>query len=270
MPEAASALHDDLDAREDLATITRPLRFWLRCVLLVLHLVYGLMLALLVKLDAGHRLPRERMGSHWSALLLRLMGVELRVRGRPMTGGGVIVANHVSWLDIPLIYACAPTRFVSKSEVRDWPVAGWLAEAAGTFYLRRGKGGARPLLNRLIPHLRARGSVVIFPEGTTTDGMDVLPFHPRLFCAAIESGRPVQPVALRYGPGSCGGNLAPFIGKDDLVSHLLRLIRNRELVAEAVFVEPLDPAGRTRQELADAARDSIRAALGVARPALAA
>lgn len=263
MPEAAPALAAPASGF-DPGAVTRPLRFALRSALLILHLAYGLLLALLVKLDASDRLPRERMGSHWSRLLMRLMGVELRVRGTPMPGGGVFMANHVSWLDIPLIYACAPTRFVSKSEVRDWPVAGWLAEAAGTFYLRRGKGGARPLLNKLVPHLRAQGSVVIFPEGTTTDGREVLPFHPRLFCAAIESGQPVQPVALRYGLGGCGGNIAPFIGEDDLVSHVVRLLRNRGLVAEAVFGAPLDPAGRTREELAEAARDAIRTALQLA------
>ena len=263
MPEAAPALSAP-DSAFDLSAIARPLRFVLRSALLILHLAYGLLLAVLVKLDAGNRLPRERMGSHWSRLLMRLMGVELRVRGTPLQGGGVFIANHVSWLDIPLIYACAPTRFVSKSEVRDWPVAGWLAEAAGTFYLRRGKGGARPLLNKLVPHLRAQGSVVIFPEGTTTDGTDVLPFHPRLFCAAIESGQAVQPVALRYSVGSCGGNIAPFVGDDDLVSHVARLLRNRELVAEAVFGSPLDSADRTREELADASRNSIQAALQIA------
>lgn len=258
MPEGASAIHTVSVTRHDLAPVTRPLRFLLRSALLILHLAYGLLLALIVKLDAGNRLPRERMGSHWSALLMRLMGVRLRVSGMPMSGGGMIVANHVSWIDIPLIYACAPTRFVSKSEVRDWPVAGWLAEAAGTFYLRRGKGGARPLINRLIPHLRALGSIVIFPEGTTTDGSDVLPFHPRLFCAAIESACPVQPVALRYGCGSGGENIAPFVGDDDLVSHVIRMLRNRNLEADVVFGAPLDSRGRTREQLADAARDAIR------------
>lgn len=260
MPETTTAIHAG-KSHPDLGLITRPLRFASRSTLLILHLAYGLLLALAVKLDAGDRLPRERLGSHWSALLMRLLGVELRVRGQPMQGGGLIVANHVSWLDIPLIYACAPTRFVSKSEVQHWPVAGWLAEAAGTFYIRRGKGGARPLLNKLVPHLQAQGLVVIFPEGTTTSGEDLLPFHPRLLCAAIESGKPVQPVALRYGCGAHGDNLAAFIGDDDLVSHVVRLLRNRGLVAEGVFGEPIDPAGRSREELADAAHDTIRAVL---------
>ena len=139
--------------------------------------------------------------------------------------------------------------------------AGWLADAAGTFYIRRGKGGARPLLNKLQPFLQTGGSVTIFPEGTTSDGRDVLPFHPRLFCAAVESGRPVQPVALRYGLDAAGRNIAPFIGDDDLVSHLMRLLRCRGLDVEVTIGRPLDPAGCTREELAESAHHAICAAL---------
>lgn len=239
--------------------IAQPLRFALRATLLTLHLAYGLLLGLVVVIAPD--IPRERLGSHWSGLLIRLFGIRLTVHGEPAAFSRLIVANHVSWLDIPLLWACTPTRFVSKSEVEHWPVAGWLANAAGTFYLRRGKNGSRPLLNQIVPYLRAQGSVVIFPEGTTTRGEEVLPFHPRLFCAAIESGRPVQPVALRYGHGTRGEPLAPFIGDDDLVSHVLRLLGNRALDAEVIFGEVLAPAGQSRAALAEAARDAIRAAL---------
>lgn len=247
--------------RVELAPVTRPLRFALRALALIVLIAYGLLLALVLKLDFTNRLRREPLGQHWSALLVHLLGIRLRVEGTPMRGGGLIVANHVSWLDIPLISARVQTRFVSKSEVQHWPVAGWLADACGTFYLRRGKGGARPLLNRLVPWLRAGGSITVFPEGTTTDGSDLLPFHPRLLCAAIESGQPVQPVALRYAPSAHGEVIAPFIGDDDLVSHIVRLLRNRGLDAQLVFCAPLAATGRTREELAEAAREAIRHAL---------
>lgn len=258
MPEASFAPCAGRTAPER-EPIAQPLRFALRAMLLSLHLAYGLLLGLLVALAPF--ISRERLGSHWSGLLIRLFGIRLTVHGRPMACGGLIVANHVSWLDIPLLWACTPTRFVSKSEVEHWPVAGWLADAAGTFYLRRGKHGSRPLLNQLVPYLRARGSVVIFPEGTTTCGEEVLPFHPRLFCAAIESARPVQPVALRYGHGTHGEPLAPFVGDDDLVSHVLRLLRNHALEAEVIFGEVLAPASQSREALAEAARDAICSAL---------
>lgn len=245
----------------ELGPVTRPLRFGLRAVALIVLIAYGLLLALLLKLDFTNRLRREPLGQHWSALLVHLLGIRLRVTGTPMDGGGLIVANHVSWLDIPLISASVQTRFVSKSEVQHWPVAGWLADACGTFYLRRGKGGARPLLSKLLPWLRAGGSVTVFPEGTTTDGADVLPFHPRLLSAAIESGQPVQPVALRYAPNARGEAVAPFIGDDDLVSHIVRLLHNRGLEARLTFCAPIGSAGRTREELADGAREAIRKAL---------
>ena len=241
-----------------------PLRFLLRSAALLALIAYGMALVLMVRLNFAHRLKSEHLARHWSRLLLGLLNMRLRVRGSDIVDGGrVIVANHVSWLDIQVLCACAPTRFVSKSEVQHWPVAGWLADAAGTFYIRRGKGGARPLLNKLLPFLQGGGSVAIFPEGTTSDGRAVLPFHPRLFCAAIESGRPVQPVALRYGLDWQGRNLAPFIGDDDLVSHLMRLLRCRGLDIEVSFAERLDPIGRTREELAQAAREAICSGLAL-------
>lgn len=245
----------------DLGTVARPLRTLFRATTLSAHVLWGLVLASLVNLDFTGRLDPERLASHWQRRMLRILGIRVLVRGQPLQGGRLSMANHVSWLDIPVIGACAPTRFVSKSEVRDWPVAGWLANACGTFYLRRGKHGSRPLLDKLVPHLKSGGSVVIFPEGTTSAGTEVLTFHSRLFAAAIESGAPVQAVALRYGTGTCGNAIAPFVGEDDLLSHLLRLLRNRELTAEIIFGAAIDPAGCSRENLAEQARNSIRTAL---------
>lgn len=241
---------------------TGPLRFLLRSLALLVLVAYGMALIATLRLDFGRRLNPDVLAGHWSRLLLRLLDLRIRTHGpEPVEGGRMIVANHVSWLDIQVLCAVAPTRFVSKSEVQHWPVAGWLADAAGTFYIRRGRGGARPLLNKLVPFLREGGSVAVFPEGTTTDGREVLPFHPRLFCAAIESERPVQPVALQYGLDACGRNLAPFIGDDDLVTHLLRLLRGDGLDIEVSFAPAIDPAGYTREGLAEAARAAIRESL---------
>lgn len=259
MPEAAALVLRR--AATPIVALLGTVRFLRRSVGLMLLLAYGLLLALLVRLDAWNRLRPEPIGRHWSRLLLRLLDIRVSTSGVPLRGGGLLIANHISWLDIPVLYAQAGTRFVSKSEVQAWPIAGWLADAAGTFYLRRGAHGSRPLLARLVPFLRDGGSVVIFPEGTTTSGDDVQPFHPRLFAAAIESGCAVQPVALRYGAGADGERLAPFVGDDDLVSHLLRLLRHPAgLEVRVVFCVPLDSAGLTRERLADASRDAIRAA----------
>jgi len=231
----------------------------LKALLLVVHLGWGLVLAAWLALG-GPRHKRERLAQRWHCRLLAIFGMQLRVEGAPLREPHVTVANHVSWLDIPVLGALEPTRFVGKSEIRHWPVAGWLATAAGTFFLRRGKGGAAPLLDRLIPHLRAEGSVVIFPEGTTTDGSEVRSFHARLFAAAIGAQRPIQPVTIQYGLSEDGENLAPFIGDDSLGAHVLRLLQNPRLQVRVLYGPPIRPTVR-RDELAREAESFVRGAL---------
>ncbi len=245
------------------------LAIWIRSPVLIVHLLVGLLAAAAVNCDFTGRVRAEPIARWWSRVLLRILNIRLRVSGQASTGACVTVANHVSWLDIPMLAACERTRFIAKSEIRDWPVAGWLANAAGTFYIRRGKGGARPLLDRLTPHLKSGGSVVLFPEGTTTDGTSVLPFHARLFGAAIEAGVAVQPVALRYSAGHGGKAVAPFVGDDDLVRHILRLLREPRIDAELLFCPAISSDGHDRDSLATLARHHVRDALCVGSEAAA-
>lgn len=232
----------------------------LRAVRLAAHLLYGIGLVAYVALGGARRTPRERLTQDWNWRLLEILGVRLQMEGSPLRGPHLTVANHVSWLDIPVLAALEPTRFVSKSEVRYWPLAGWFASAAGTFFIRRGKGGAVPLLERLVPHLRAGGSAVLFPEGTTTDGTEVRPFHARLFQAAIDAQCPIQPVTLQYGVAPDGRNVAPFIGDDSLGAHLLRLLRMPALEVRVSYGPPIRPTAG-RDELAQEAHAFVRSAL---------
>jgi lyso-ornithine lipid O-acyltransferase len=240
------------------------LRTLLRATRLIVHLSIGLAAAAAVSLDFTDSLRPEPIARRWSRRLLRILGIRVSVRGRPFDGSCVIAANHISWLDIPLLAACGATRFVAKSEIRDWPVAGWLANAAGTFYIRRGKGGARPVTERLVPHLCAGGSVVLFPEGTTTNGRQLMPFHARLFAAAVDAAATVQPVALRYSTDDAGREVAPFVGDDDLFRHILRLLGSTGVQAEVVFCAAVAVAQPDRDALAGAAEDAVAAQLGVA------
>lgn len=238
----------------------------LKAALLVGHLVIGLVLALLVvmgdALGLRRRIPRERLAQWWYRDLLRILRVRVQVRGAPLAGPHLTVANHVSWLDIPVIGAREPTRFVSRHDVKDWPIAGQLADAAGTFYIRRGKGGARPTIDQLAPHL-AQGSVALFPEGTTSDGRSVLTFHARLLEAAVQARCPVQAIALRYARGAGGEPVAPFIGDMTLAGHVLALLREPELHVELVYGEALIVAeGSTRDQLAARAQQWVAAVLG--------
>lgn len=227
----------------------------------VLHLLVGVVLALLVRLDRFGWLDAARLTQWWNVILLDIFDVRCVMHGKPVSQARLTVANHISWMDIPLIAACEPTRFVAKSEIRHWPIAGWLADAAGTFYIRRGKGGATPLIRQLVPHLSKGGSVVVFPEGTTTDGTRDPCFHPRLFAAAIESGCVVQPVAIRYGRSTNGRNVVPFIGDDDLVRHIARLLRERQIIVWVHYCAPISSVGIDRDALAMAAQREITAAL---------
>lgn len=206
----------------------------LKPALLLVHLALGFLIALAIGLldavGAGRRVPRERIARWWHRDLLAILKVRVQVRGAPLRGPRMTVANHVSWLDICVIGAIEPTRFLSRHDVQQWPIAGQLADACGTFYIVRGKGGAGRVVERLVPHLRGGGSVVVFPEGTTSDGSSVLPFHARLFQAPLTAGVPVQPVALRYSAGP-----APFIGDTSLFAHVLRVLGAGELFVEVSY-----------------------------------
>jgi 1-acyl-sn-glycerol-3-phosphate acyltransferase len=225
---------------------------------LILHLFTGVALVLLVALDWSGRIAPEPLTRWWNARLLKILNVRLRVRGQRPRGARLIVSNHISWLDISVIAASDLTRFVSKAEVASWPIAGWLANAAGTFYIRRGAGGTKQLTQALAAHLRGGGAVTLFPEGTTTEGGGMLKFQPRLFAAAIDSDSPVQPLALRYGRAANGENIAAFVGEETLTHNLRRLLRERELTVELTWCAPIRPqAGQDRTALAQAAHAAI-------------
>jgi 1-acyl-sn-glycerol-3-phosphate acyltransferase len=250
-PYAPFPFHAGISSR--LAWLRAPLRGFR----LMLHLLAGMFLVSLVSLDFRGWLQRERLTRWWNRELLNLLHVRVSVRGTPPRSPHLLVCNHISWLDISVVAACELTRFVSKAEVHEWPVAGWLADAAGTFYIRRGAGGTKQITRDMAGHLK-KGSVTLFPEGTTTDGSGMLRFQPRLFAAAIEGGAPVQPIALRYGRAANGENIAPYIGDDRLIDNLRRLLREPELRVELIYCEPIKPqAGQDRASLAAAAHAAV-------------
>ena len=142
---------------------------------------------------------RMRVVGRWSAQLLGVLGVELQASGTPRTGPVLLVANHISWLDILAINAVQPARFVSKADVRHWPVMGWMVACGGTLFIERErKRDALRVVHQVAEALKAGETIAVFPEGTTGDGHALLPFHANLLQAAIATETPVQPIALRY------------------------------------------------------------------------
>jgi 1-acyl-sn-glycerol-3-phosphate acyltransferase len=211
------------------------------------------------KLDEAARQARVQA---WSRQMLGAMGIGFEVAGEPPRHGPLLlVANHISWLDILVLHAARHCRFVSKSEVRHWPVLGTLATGAGTLYIEREKRrDAMRVVHHMAESLRAGDIVGIFPEGTTTDGRALLPFHANLVQAAVSANAPVLPVALRYVDMATGADsMEPLYGDDEtLVASVLRTIGGRPFKAYVRFGEPQHAEGRDRRTWAADLREAVQ------------
>jgi len=199
----------------------------------------------------------------WTRALLRILGVQVHCDGTPNPGRTLLVANHISWLDIPCLLACTDVVFVAKSEVARWPLIGILACHIGTIFLERGRG-ANVAVRAMASALRRGSRVAVFPEGTSTGGQGVLPFYPRLFQAAIDTDAPVQAVAIRYPHAQKIHPHVPFIGNDNFLGHLWRLLGEAEILASLAFCAPLSSENSQRSVLAVRTRTQILAALPIA------
>jgi 1-acyl-sn-glycerol-3-phosphate acyltransferase len=251
-------------------------RVW-RLARLVSHVVAGVLIAhsvfvllVLARLDHDGR-RRAVIMRLWMQRLLAILNVRVQIEGRIQTGPILYCVNHVSWLDIPCLRAIMDAAFVSKEEVRRWPVIGRLAAAAGTIFLRRGERDASAhTADHMTWSLAAHRPVIIFPEGTTTDGREVRRFHARLYQAAVRTDGIVQAVAIRYlHPDNTGEPhpRVPFLGEDALGGHLWRLLAEDTIEVRLHFCEPVRAAGQERRALADGARGLILVSLGLASEA---
>lgn len=178
---------------------------------------------------------------HWNRTVCRILNVRLEITGAPDPAARLLVANHISWLDIIALGGQCRGQFVAKAEVADWPVMGYLAKRIGTLFVQRGDAAQTATTAELMLwRLRQGKRLMLFPEGTTTPGERVLRFHGRLFQPAGLAGVGVQAVALGYsGPAKTA---APFIGEDEFVPHLLGILR-LERIDLSLSYGPLLPAG---------------------------
>lgn len=198
----------------------------------------------------------------WHERLCRALGVQIEVSGE-IAPNSLLVANHVSWLDVPVMGSEARIDFLSKAEVRSWPLIGWMAGIVGTMFIARGAGQTGALVRHMGEHVRRGRHLAIFPEGTTTDGSRLQRFHPRLLAAAQIDGVVVQPVALRYGTNAAPDSVAPFIGSDALLPHLWRLARHPGLRVKIHFLPPLDGSALSRGDISEYCRHAIAEALDI-------
>ncbi len=215
-------------------------RYW-RALRVLIHIGYGLCLALVLR---AHRRPfaaavRDH-AQRWQQRLLTLLAAEVERVGVPDPGAGLVVSNHISWLDIPVLGAVQNVHFLSKAEVGDWPLIGVLAKAAGTLFIRRGGGESGRKAIEIAGHLRAGRQIIVFPEGTTSDGRQLRRFFAPLFQSAVDADVPVQPVVIQYLDVFGQPDTEPaFIGDDEFHRHLWRLLRRDHVRVRVLYLPAL-------------------------------
>lgn len=228
---------------------------------------------------------RASMNRAWSRAIMFLCGVRVTVKGAPPPSGTALwVANHVSWVDIYVLSSVRAVIFIAKAEIRSWPVIGWLVANVGAVFVSRGE---RHSLKKVADQMQARfaqGQVLgLFPEGTTSPGDDVLPFHSSLFDPAIRTGVDIQPVALRFFHHGRRSTKVAFVGEQSLIGNLWVLLRLTGVEVEVEFLplistDTAKALGRvgvaryTHEIIGDAVREAgkatqeIASGLGLERP----
>lgn len=249
-----------------LAQSARHLRAIFRLSRTALHLAGGLLIVALIYpfITQGTRLTLKQ---RWSRQLLTVLGVTLKVGAGDTVNNaiaacpsGLLVANHISFLDIFIINAWAPAAFVAKEDVRNWPLLGWLSHHTDTIFMQRGsRGAAHAARDHLVGQLRAGQLIAVFPEGTTSDGLTVQPFHSALFQSAIDAAVPVMPVALRYVDARTQqlSHTADFVGDMTLASCLWSIATSTGLIAQLEPLPVLASDGLDRRHLAAHAHHAV-------------
>ena len=200
------------------------------------------------------RLPPAQQNARvqaWAVQMLGHAGITLEVRGKPpVTGPVLLISNHLSWLDIPVMHAARHCRFVSKADVQDWPLIGTLATAAGTLYIERSsRRDALRMVHLMDAALRDNEVLAVFPEGTTGDGRVLLPFHANLLQAAVSADAPAQPVGLRFVDQASGqvSHAPSYVGDETLLGSIWRTVCADPIVAVVHYGQPERAEGRERR-----------------------
>jgi 1-acyl-sn-glycerol-3-phosphate acyltransferase len=243
------------------------LRLLYRLPWFALHVLLGTPLAVVCQasvlktITIGDRSLGEVMITWWSRMVCRIFGLQRQIRGGILPGPQLIAANHISWIDIPLVHSVAAIGFVAKAEIEDGPIVGWLGHLGDTVYHRRGShDSASGVVSIMTERLAAGGRVAVFPEGGILPGEGVKRFHARMFGAAINSGVPVQPVMLRYSRGGIRYDDITFRPHEHFLANFLRLMMQPRCTAEIHFLPPLSATGKQRRQLAEEAETAVRAA----------
>ncbi|MBP0598391.1 1-acyl-sn-glycerol-3-phosphate acyltransferase [Herbaspirillum sp. LeCh32-8] len=237
--------------------------FVFRLLRLIAHLFKGMAVCAFLFPFASPK-GQEAHIRRWSRKLLRICGIAIRIDSPQPIPRSLLVANHISWLDIFVVNSLQPCRFVAKSDIRGWPLIGWLCAKTGTIFISRGKASdVRRIFKGLVESIERGEHVAFFPEGTTAPQGTLLPFHANLFEAAIDARAPVQPYALRYvGRDGRLHEAANFIGDMSIVESILAILKADGMTAELKQLPVISTEGAHRRDLARISRAVIAGGLG--------
>ena len=237
-----------------------PVRIIYKTVLLVLLLIIGAIFAFLfLRNTMPTHGPATTMTRLWHRTSLLILGIKVHVHGTRQNEKVLFVPNHISWLDISILGALIPTHFLSKAEILYWPVIGMLASRTGTLYIQRGSRDASVKSNEVMRRaLSLQHNIVLFAEGTTTDG-SMRKFHGRLMQSAIDAEALIQPVALFYpdDSGHAMNRKVLYIDEMHFLRSVFTILAAPSIPAEVHFLEPVEASGKSRDELARYCHDSI-------------
>ncbi len=211
-----------------------------------------------------NKAAQKRYIQKWSRQLMAISGIKTVINyPERLSSQALIVSNHISWLDIFLIYAHINGHFIAKSAMATWPVIGYLGRKVGTIYLDRlSNRNLKQTLNKLIENLLAHERCIFFPEGTTASQGKMLPFHANLFEGAIHTHIPVQPLAIRYRmPDGSYAKAVDFTGNISMLASLKRILNASHITAELTVLPIIDITGKHRKDLAQMAFNAIELAL---------
>ena len=266
MQDIAQSQTIDTQFAPETRRVIRGIR-WTR---LAIHIGVGLLVAGIIFPRISNA-RRAYFVQWWSQKTLRILNVILSIHGvRPdaTVRNFMIAANHISWLDIYVINAAHPARFVAKAEIREWPIIGWLCEKAGTIFIRRTHRRDTARINDEMHNVLATGDTIgLFPEGTTTAGDRLLKFHSSLLEPAVANNATLAPAALRYSTSDGERCLAvAYINDLSFAESLQLIIRQKSTIAELTFAPPISALGCSRRDLALQAEAAIAAILNVPIP----
>ncbi len=224
--------------------------------LIIIHLIIGLLVSFLL-FRLLHFDKKQKIIKWWYKRFIKIINLQVKVHGGTPKNCCLIVSNHISWLDIIVIGHLLPTIFLSKAEVKKWPLLGWLASSANTIYIKRGGGQSENIRNIMVDKFRKNLSITIFPEGKTTDGETVGQFFPRLFAAAIETKTPVLPISLNYHINNYKDKSLAFIGSQNFFENFFSIIKRDKIQVEVCLLDAVKSENFDRKRLAIKAQNII-------------